>query len=316
MLELVTLDPEFHRLFSLLSMHQVMISDKIRMEKFSRAIFEVVKKGDVVVDVGTGTGILAFLAIKAGAKKVYAIEKTKIIKVAEEIAKVNGWEDKIVFIHADSNEITLPERADVVISETIGHMGLAENFLQNIIHARDTFLKPGGMMIPCEIEIYAAPVECEDAYQVVSFWNQRPYGIDFSSAARSARARAYVYGFTTEDLLANGIRLASLNLSTVQATNVSTSVDFSIERNGILHGFCGWFIASLSKAISLNSSPSSKATHWKQVFLPLNVPEKVSAGGKVKLEIELSHGKEAQIWKWEQRIVNCRRNLAFNLYKA
>jgi SAM-dependent methyltransferase len=309
MLELVTLDPEFHRLFNLLSMHQVMISDKIRMDKFSKAIFEVVKKGDIVVDVGTGTGILAFLAIKAGAKKVYAIEKTDMIKVAEEVAKANGWEDKIVFIHADSNEITLPEKADVVISETIGHMGLAENFLQNIIHARDTFLKPNGVMIPCGIEIYAAPVECEDAYQIVSFWNQNPYGIDFSPAARSASKRAYIYGFTLDDLLTEGICLASLNLSTVQGPNMSKSADFSINRNGTIHGFCGWFATSLTRTISLDSSPLSNSTHWKQVFLPLDVPEKVNVGDMVKLNIELCQRTKGQIWKWCHRTFNCKCNL-------
>ena len=100
--------------------HKALIADAIRTTAYQKAIFETVKDGDIVVDLGTGTGILACFACQSGAKKVYAIEKKKIIELAKEVARANNLEEKIVFVGDASTEVTLPEKADVLISELIG----------------------------------------------------------------------------------------------------------------------------------------------------------------------------------------------------
>ena len=98
-----------------------MISDKVRMSAFAHALREAVTPGAVVVDIGTGTGIFALLACRFGAGRVYAIEAADAIQVAREIAAANGCADRIEFIQAMSTQVTLPERADIVISD-IGDM--------------------------------------------------------------------------------------------------------------------------------------------------------------------------------------------------
>ena len=151
----------FERIFS----QKPMIADKVRMEAYRKAIHKVVNKGDVVADIGTGSGILAFFSIQAGAKKVYAIEQNKIIEEAEELAKFNGLEKKIVFIKERSDRVELPEKVDVIISELIGYFGLEENLLHFKINARERFLKPGGKLVPAWIELYLVPVEAEKIWK-------------------------------------------------------------------------------------------------------------------------------------------------------
>jgi SAM-dependent methyltransferase len=97
-----------------------MIADEVRMDAFVRALRQAVKPGAVVIDIGTGTGIFALLACRFGARRVYAIEPSDAIQVAREIAAANGCADRIEFIQAMSTQVTLSERADVIISDLGG----------------------------------------------------------------------------------------------------------------------------------------------------------------------------------------------------
>src|SRR5688572_5656058 len=110
-------------------LHASMLSDRDRTSSFIDAIKAAVEPGDVVVDIGTGTGVLAIAAAQAGARHVYAIEAGPISKLAREIVQRNDLADRITVIRGWSNETRLPEKCDVLVSEIIGHEPLAEGVL-------------------------------------------------------------------------------------------------------------------------------------------------------------------------------------------
>jgi len=141
-----------------ISEHTRMLNDNVRTCSFIQGIQEVVKPGDVVVDIGTGTGILAIAAAKAGAKKVYAIEASSMGKIAHAHFEANGLAHKISLIPGWSQNITLPEKADVMISETIGHDPLSENILEITTHASEQLLKPNAILIPSKMRIFGLPL--------------------------------------------------------------------------------------------------------------------------------------------------------------
>lgn len=97
MLDPTELFPEVPNLYEFPSVHAGMLFDEERVGKYSDAIQQVVKKGDIVADIGTGTGLLAFLYLKVGAKRVHAIERSSAIKWAKKIADRNRFSDKIIF---------------------------------------------------------------------------------------------------------------------------------------------------------------------------------------------------------------------------
>jgi predicted RNA methylase len=100
--------------------------DKNRTIAFKKAIKNTIKKGDIVVDMGSGTGILAMLAVDAGASKVYAIEiDKKNIKTLNKTFLDNGYGSTIQIIEGDVTKIKLPEKVDVIIGEMIA-TGLIE----------------------------------------------------------------------------------------------------------------------------------------------------------------------------------------------
>lgn len=94
--------------------------DEERTNTFAKAISTTVRPGDVVVDMGTGSGVLAMLAAHAGAKKVYAIEIDQSnIATLDAVFRANGLEDRIVLIQGDALKVDLPEKVDVIIGEMI-----------------------------------------------------------------------------------------------------------------------------------------------------------------------------------------------------
>src|SRR2546423_13133662 len=141
-----------------------MVKDRVRTGSYMRALGQVINSNSVVLDIGTGIGIFALLACKLGARKVYAVESNDVIEVAREIAAANGYEDKIQFIQTLSTEITLPETADVIVSDIHGVLPLLQQHIPSIADARKRLLKPGGAVIPLRETIWVAPVEEDELY--------------------------------------------------------------------------------------------------------------------------------------------------------
>lgn len=95
--------------------------DARRVNFFETAIEKAVKPGDIVVDAGTGTGIIALMAAKRGAK-VYAVERDiEIAKAAKKNIEANKLSNKIIVVNKDILDFKLPKgkSADVVTMEML-----------------------------------------------------------------------------------------------------------------------------------------------------------------------------------------------------
>lgn len=97
--------------------YRAMIDDPVRLAAFQDAITQVVRPGDVVVDLGCAMGNFSVFACRAGARRVYAVEASPIIEVAREVVRANGFSNRVRFLPGLSTAIDVPERAQVVIFE-------------------------------------------------------------------------------------------------------------------------------------------------------------------------------------------------------
>ncbi len=264
-----------------------MLSDTVRMQAFHSAINQTIKPGDVVVDLGAGTGVLGIWALQAGAARVYAIEQTGAIDLAREIARVNGCSDRMEFIQDNSLNVSLPQQANVIISETLGSFAVDENMLQFMTDARDRMLVDGGAMIPGEIALFAAPVDNRDIYDKIDFWHQFP-GIDFSPAFDVFSRKMMVETILASQLLAEPLRLDTVNLYNYKGTSYMSRGYFPILRPGVIYGMAGWFNATLSKGVCINAAPDQPGTHWQQAFFPFRDPIRVVRGDVLDWSIEVS----------------------------
>lgn len=170
-----------------------MLADYVRTGTYQRAMFAngVDFNGKVVLDVGTGTGILAFFALQAGAARVYAVDASNSVKIAQKLAEANGYADRMTVINGKIEEISLPEQVDIIISEPIGFLLVHERMLESYVVARDRFLKPDGLMMPTTGSIVLCPFSDDSIYKEqldkVAFWEMKDfYGVDLSSVVGQA----------------------------------------------------------------------------------------------------------------------------------
>ena len=164
-------------MYAEIEVHRTMICDRVRTDASGARSSAVVRPGDVVLDVGAGTGILSLFAARAGAARVYAVERTTVAVLAQELAAANGVADIVQVIHGDIMDIELPERVDVIVSEWLGGFGIDEGMLVPVIAARDRWLKPGGVMIPSSVTAWAGLVHDRHLDETVGFLRDDPYGL-------------------------------------------------------------------------------------------------------------------------------------------
>lgn len=272
--------------FDAAAIHVKMLNDRLRTEGFLTAINSVVRTGDIVVDIGTGTGVLAVAAARAGARHVYAIESTGIAKIAKEVFAANGLAEKITLIEGRSTGVGLPEKADVMISETVGNHPFAEGILETVADATKRLLKPGARMIPAAIEYFGIPVHIPDAVmdqQCItdhSLHNWREwYGVDFVPL-RNAACKAPTQSSFSSDVaalwqpLAGPARLASVNLSDNRNNSFHNTTKVEIETEGRLNGILCYFELALAPGVRLSTHPqiAGKNNSWKNMVWLLPCP--------------------------------------------
>jgi predicted RNA methylase len=149
--------------FDAARIHVQMLDDRARTASYLAAIAAVVKPDDVVVDIGTGTGILALAAARAGARRVYAVEASSMGTVAEQLFRANGLSDRVTLVPGWSTQIELPELADVLISEVIGNDPLGEQVLEITADARRRLVKPDARLIPHQMKIHGVAVSIPES---------------------------------------------------------------------------------------------------------------------------------------------------------
>ena len=275
--------------------HRSLIADTARCQAFHRAIAQVVRPGDVVLDIGTGTGLLAMFAAQAGASQVYALEEGMVADLAETLFSENKMGDRITLLRGRSWDIELPQKVDVVVSETLWNFGVGEGILRTLGDAKARFLKPGGRMVPESMTLMLAPVSTQQRHQELSRWNSSVFGVDISSAYKMAKSNLYRMVLSPEMLMAAPRPIVELTLGD-DPSWVRGSAEFVVEKPGVVHGLGGWFDASLCENVRIANAPPSPAPSWKHAFMPLPEPLTVHVGDRLWAEVQCVGDESAFRW--------------------
>ncbi len=269
-----------------LGWHAAMLLDEVRIDWFARAIAASVRPGDVVLDLGSGTGLLAMLAARAGAKRVYAIEQSPVAAIAQELVDANGLAEQITLLPGLSFDLDLPERAGVVVSETLGAWGADEGIAAIMADARERLARPDARLIPDGVTMWLAPL---DAASPAPAPHLAALGLDFSPFFARLGTAPITPGEGGQATIAPGRLLAPaqqvlrLALGRDDPPRHTVALDFPLPADKAAGALAGWFSATAPGVAPLATGPSDPATMWGQVLIPLPAP--IPAAVRVALDL-------------------------------
>jgi ubiquinone/menaquinone biosynthesis C-methylase UbiE len=253
-----------------------LLSHRSRLSKFQRALQKVVRPESHVVDIGTGTGVLALIAAKAGARSVTAIDVNReSLKYARKAAEINGLSQRVNFVESHFEDYIPEEQADIVVCEMLSSMLLVEQQVPACAHAAKRILKPGGIILPASASVYAVPVECHSLLKRFSLFK-----LDFPKVPQTL-------GKGDAKDLSDAVLIVKFDFSTLDVpAEVNETLEYTIVESGALHGIVGFFKAQLYENITLGMDDG-----WRELFLPLDEPFEVSKGANVSFQLRFKPGE-------------------------
>jgi len=299
----------------MLSYYRKLVSEHSRILAFQKGIEAAVRPGDTVCEIGTGLGTFAFMASRAGAAKVYAIEEGSVVELAKKLFLANKkYMGEVEFIKAHSTETHLKEKVDVVIFEDYECQGLIPEQESVLKDARRRFLKSGGTFIPCGMELFWAPLQAENIWQkeisCLEANKEKVSGLDFSLTRDLVSHSRVITRLDADVVLSSPAMLDSIDFAERQELEFSRKLTIEITKPGILHGFGSWaeFIFPGGHRFSL--SYEKPVTVFSRAFFPLPEPVSVEPGDCIRMNVSVFKKPfPSHTWSWWGEVVDrCGKN--------
>ncbi|GAA4182248.1 hypothetical protein GCM10022252_07850 [Streptosporangium oxazolinicum] len=274
--------------------HFAMLNDQARNEAYRKAISAVVRPGDLVLDIGTGAGLLSLLAIEAGADMVVTCEMEPVIAaIARRTMVVNGVDSRVKVVEAKSTDlrvgIDLPRPADVLVTEIFDCALLGEGALPSIEHARRELLQPDAVIVPQGARLWGQLVESDDLFAHNHV--DTVYNFDMT-LFQQFRSMEYFSTYLTSyrhRLLGEPFPLFDFDFRTGKGEQERV-IPAPVSVDGTCHAIVMWFELDLAEDITLSNSPEDHGTHWRQAVQTFERP--LSCRADEPLRLFVSHDND------------------------
>ncbi|MGB9986687.1 methyltransferase domain-containing protein [Salarchaeum japonicum] len=263
--------------FSDLYEHEKMLADSIRIDNYAAAIHRHVSSDDVVVDLGTGTGILAILAAREGAT-VYAIDHSEFIEVAELVAEHNDVTD-IDFRQVHSKDFSCPEPVDILLHEQMGDDLFNENLVENVLDFKERCLADDARILPGRFELFLEPVTLTDDERFPFIHELSVAGVDFGVLENhplldpyksTGYERRFADASAVDGFLSTPEPILSFDLNDMEngdALSSELTASRRVDRAGVMDGLCLFFGVTFDDDTHFDTSPFHTNTSWRNRVL-------------------------------------------------
>lgn len=254
--------------------------DETRNRAYLQAMQACVGPDTVVLDLGAGVGVLGLLAAKAGARHVYCVEPSSVATQIKPWADANGVGDRITVLQSRIEQAELPEQVDLILSVFTGNLLFTEGLLPSLYHARDRYLKPGGILLPDRARLLLQPVQAGNGPGAgLARFRAESLGLDFSGLADAAASQPITLrrDAPLPRGLGSPVIVTELDFETTTQADVAFAGSTRVTQAGAIDALLGWIEIRLGDAW-LSTAADAPEVHWSPVLLPFAQPLDVGAG--------------------------------------
>ena len=187
-------------------------------------------------------------------------------------------------------EVKLPvDTVDVIVSEWMGYALLYESMLNSVLHARDKWLVPGGVLLPDQATIYVSAIEDHDYKAEKVTWWESVYGFDMSCMKSMVMREPLVDVVDPGQVVTGYQPVFKFDVANVTVADLSFDVPFELQitRDDYVHALVLHFDTAFARCHAkpvLPTGPANIYTHWKQTVFYLSEVLTAQAG-------EIIHGR-------------------------
>lgn len=273
--------------------HMAMLRDSSRNACYAAAIERLVTPGMLVLEIGTGAGLLALLAARAGATVVTCESNPLIAAAAREIVARNGYAEHITVVGKRSTDlrigIDLPRRCDLLVSEIFGDDLVEEGAVASINDAHERLLLSDAVVIPARAELRCALVMHEQLEPLERSGLDDVLGFDLSPFAVLTQPDRYLPLRPMPHVALRSSPVSALALDfTSEAVHAVADRIRLYSTGGRVDGLAHWLRLDFGDGVTYENEPFvSPLAHWRVSVDPLANPLETSPGQAVEAHVRM-----------------------------
>lgn len=271
--------------------HFAMLNDNERNDAFAVALERCLPPDAHVLDIGSGTGLLAMMAARAGARKVTTCEVNPLLaEIATQVVAAHGMSDVITVVPKRSDQlqvgVDIERPADLIISEIVDCGLIGEGLFATMRHARKHLLAPGGRLLPESARLFGFLVESKVMARLNGVGSAHGFNLRLLNTVATqghfpVRLRTWPHRVLSETT-----ELAKFDLANDTLDDGSRKISLPVAATGEAHALVVWFELNLGGNVMVRSSPDNLSSHWMQAFVPFRRPLPLVAGDTLDFELQ------------------------------
>ncbi len=270
--------------------HFEMLNDEKRNAAFEKVLNSAITPDTVVFDIGSGTGLLAMMAARAGARETVTCEMlAPLAGLTRDIVERNGLADRIVTLDQKSTSVVIgnqmTRKANLLVTETVDCGLLGEGIVPSIAHAKANLLTDDARIVPCGAMVYAMLVESPCLRNLNSA--RTAANFDVSLINRYATAQYFPVRLAAFDYrpLTDPFEVFYFDFANGTIVPDQKTINVSATRDGVGHCIIFWFSMDLDEETSISNEPGAN-THWEQALQCFEKEVPTRAGETLVIQAE------------------------------
>ncbi|NNE23358.1 MAG: protein methyltransferase [Rhizobiales bacterium] len=262
-----------------------MLNDDRRNRAIEQCINDLPLAGKTVVEIGTGTGLIALMFARAGAKRIVTCEMNhNLADVARHIIESTEYNDRITIIERNSSDAIaeglLPTAPDYIFTETVDCGVVGESFFE-IAADIQKIAGPRTIVLPGQVRQIGMVVESQQLLDLNSVDDVCGFDLSVLNAFSTptyfpVHEQLYDYKALTEPALLRQYKY----LSNPPAPTVTPA----IVNDGLASGIMSWM--EIDFGGHLFSNEPGITSHWHKAFHPFDKPIEMSAGQSLQITMD------------------------------